>query len=57
MSRVELFERIRRDRRDGVSIRELSRRYGVHRRTVRQAISDAVPPKREVSPWEWWGLG
>jgi hypothetical protein len=37
---VELFERIRRDRkREGLSIRELARRYGVHRRTVRQALA------------------
>jgi transcriptional regulator with XRE-family HTH domain len=35
-SRVELFERIRRDReREGVSIRELARRHGVHRRAGR----------------------
>jgi transposase len=48
MSRVELFEKIRRDRRQGASIRELARRHEVHRRTVRQAISDAVPPERKA---------
>jgi transposase len=48
VSRVELFERIRRDREEGVSIRELSRRHGVHRRTVRQALDSAVPPDRKV---------
>jgi len=38
MSRVEQFERIRRDARDeGLSIRALSDKYRVHRRTVRQA--------------------
>ena len=39
-SRVELFEKIRRDRRlDDLSIRELADRHGVHRRTVRQALA------------------
>lgn len=48
-SRVELFEAIRRDeRRDGLSIRALADRYGVHRRTVRQALGNAVPPVRKV---------
>jgi transposase len=46
---VELFERIRRDRRldPEVSQRELARRYGVHRRTVRAALQAAVPPPRK----------
>jgi transposase len=44
-SRVELFEQIRRDRdREGLSIRELARRHGVHRRAVRQALASPVPP-------------
>jgi len=48
-SRVELFEAIRRDhRRDGLSIRSLADRHGVHRRTVRQALGDAVPPVRKI---------
>lgn len=46
---MEQFERIRRDRRDeGLSIRELARRHRVHRRTVRQALADAVPPARKA---------
>ncbi|OBG93103.1 transposase [Mycobacterium sp. E136] len=50
-SRVELFEKIRRDRRlDGLSIRELADRHRVHRRTVRQALEDAVPPPRKAYP-------
>jgi TnpA family transposase/transposase len=50
-SRVELFEKIRRDRRlDELSIRELADRHGVHRRTVRQALTAAVPPPRRVYP-------
>jgi transposase len=48
-SRVELFERIRRDSRDKqLSIRELAKRHEVHRRTVRQALQDAVPPQRKT---------
>jgi transposase len=47
-SRVELFEQIRRDHdREGLSIHALARRYGVHRRTVRQALESAVPPARK----------
>jgi transposase len=46
---VEQFERIRRDHREeGLSIRELARRHGVHRRAVRQALASAVPPPRQV---------
>ena len=48
-SRVEQFERIRRERRDeGRSIRELAKRHQVHRRTVRAALADALPPARKV---------
>ena len=48
-SRVEQFERIRRDCRDeGLSIRELAVVHRVHRRTVRAALADAVPPVRKV---------
>jgi transposase len=47
-SRVELFAAIRRDARvEELSIRELARRHGVHRRTVRQALSAAQPPPRK----------
>lgn len=50
LSREELFERVRRDRRvdPAVSIRELSRRYGVGRVTIRTALGGAVPRPRKV---------
>lgn len=64
MSRVELFERIRRDREfAGLSTHALARKYGVHRRTVRQALESPLPPERKrpegrpapvLGPyWEW----
>ncbi|MHA7146542.1 IS21 family transposase [Arthrobacter sp. TmT3-37] len=47
-SRVEVFARIRRDARvEGLSIRELARRHGVGRPTVRQALGQAEPPPRK----------
>jgi transposase len=47
-SRVKLFEEIRTAReREGLSIHELSRRFGVHRRTVREALRSALPPARK----------
>jgi transposase len=47
-SRVELFEAIRRDAdREGLSIRALSEKYEVHRRTVRQALACSTPPARK----------
>jgi transposase len=46
---VEQFERIRRDARDeGWSIRALALKHKVHRRAVRQALADAVPPPRKI---------
>ncbi len=54
MSRVEQFEQIRRDHaREGLSIRGLAKRHGVHRRAVRQALESAIPPPKrapEVRP-------
>ena len=46
---MEQFEQIRRDRaQEGLSIRELARRHGVHRRAVRQALESAVPPPKRA---------
>ncbi|HEV3321110.1 MAG TPA: hypothetical protein VG147_06060, partial [Solirubrobacteraceae bacterium] len=48
-SRVETFEQIGRDRdRDGLSIRALAERYGVHRRAVRQALASPLPPVKRT---------
>ena len=49
-SKVELCERIRRGRRlEDVSVSELSKRHGVHRRTVRQALESAIPARRKIA--------
>ena len=46
---MQQFEQIRRDRdREGLSIRALAERYGVHRRAVRQALEAPVPPVKRV---------
>lgn len=46
---MELFAVIRRDARvEELSIRELAKRHGVHRRTVRQALASAMPPARKT---------
>ena len=48
-SRMEQFEQIRRDRdREGLSIRALAVRHGVHRRTVKQALASPVPPAKRA---------
>jgi transposase len=48
-SRVELFAAIRWDhQREGLGIRELARKYDVHRRTVRQAVGSPLPPERKT---------
>ena len=43
------FAAIRRDARvEGLSIRALADKHGVHRRTVRQALESAIPPSRKT---------
>ena len=47
---MELFEQIRKEYfGQKKSIREISRNYKIHRRQVRQAISNAIPPDRKCS--------
>jgi transposase len=42
-----MFEEIRRKYTDGESIAALARSYGIHRRMVRQALANAIPPERK----------
>src|SRR5262245_22187838 len=47
-TKVELFAAIRRDARvEGLSVRALARKYGIHRRTVREALTSAWPAPRK----------
>jgi hypothetical protein len=46
---VELFERIRREYEHGVgTIRAVAKKLGVHRRMVRQALSNPLPPEKKI---------
>jgi hypothetical protein len=48
---MQLYKRLRREYEHGVgTIRGVARKYKVHRRTVRAALKNAVPPKRKVTP-------
>ena len=48
-NKVELFEQIRREYEFGVStIASVARKFGVHRRMVRQALKNAIPPSRKM---------
>lgn len=50
-SKVELFAAIRRDSRsEGLSVRALARKYEVHRRRVREALTSAWPEPRKKLP-------
>lgn len=47
-AKVELFEQMRREYEHGVgTVRGVARKFGVHRRMVRQALGDARPPERK----------
>ena len=46
---MKLYEQIRKaHEREQLSVRELARRFGVHRRDVRLALASAVPPDRKT---------
>ena len=48
-TKVELFEQIRRDSwHEGLSVRALAKKYGVHRRLVRDALTHAEPAPRKT---------
>jgi transposase len=48
-AKVELFEQMRREYEFGVgTIRGVAEQFGVHRRLVRQALQDAMPPERKL---------
>lgn len=55
---MELFEQIRREYEHGIgTIKGVARKLGVHRRMVREAIANAVPPKRKTPVREKPKLG
>ena len=48
-AKVELFEQLRREYEFGVgTIQGVAQKFGVHRRMVRQAVENALPPERKV---------
>jgi len=50
---VELFEQIRREYEHGAgTINGVARKLGIHRRLVREALSDAIPRERKVAQRE-----
>jgi len=52
-AKVELFEQIRREYEFGIgTIKGVARQLGVHRRMVRQALMNALPPERKRSERE-----
>jgi hypothetical protein len=51
-AKVERFEEMRREYEFGVgTVLGVARKFGVHRRDVRQALASAVPPERKSGVW------
>ncbi len=50
MSKVELYAAIRRDHRDGMTMREITRKYNVSWRTIRKAVDSVWPEPRKKLP-------
>ncbi len=50
--KVDQYAAIRRAHRDGMSIREIARRFGHSRKSIRKALASAEPePYRRKGPW------
>ncbi|WP_433475889.1 hypothetical protein ACQPZP_01935 [Spirillospora sp. CA-142024] len=54
MTKMELSAAIRWDARlEGTGVRALARKYGVHRRTAREALTSTWPQPRKRKPPRW----
>jgi uncharacterized protein (UPF0147 family) len=46
-AKMEMFEQLRGEYAEGETIAGLSRKHGIHRRMVREALAKAIPPERK----------